>query len=84
MSLPPRRAAGDVLGTVSTTVAKITGIDIKEFAPIDINGRQIKNAIRLSQTLAKSEGKKVETATLRKVINLMTAFDRERSEASSI
>ena len=25
--LPPRRAAGDVLGTVSTTVAKITGID---------------------------------------------------------
>jgi hypothetical protein len=62
----------------------ITGIDVKELAPIDINGRQIKNAIRLSQTLAKSEGKKVETATLRKVISLMTAFDRERSEASSI
>jgi len=64
--------------------AGITGIDVAQLIPLDINGRQIKNAIRLSQTLAKSENKKVDTAVLRRVIGLMTAFDRERSEASSI
>jgi len=64
--------------------AGITGIDVAQLIPLDINGRQIKNAIRLSQTLAKSENKKVDTAVLRRVIGLMTAFDRERSEGSSI
>lgn len=64
--------------------ASIKGIDAKELAVIDINGRQIKNAIRLSQTLAKSEKKEVDVTTLKRVIELMTAFDRERSEAGSI
>jgi len=62
--------------------AGIQGINAKELSLIDINGRQIKNAIRLSQTLAKSESKKVDIKTLEKVIELMTAFDRERSQGS--
>lgn len=61
--------------------AGLNKIDTKRLAKFDINGRQIKNAIRLSQTLAKAEGKEVSNETLEKVIGLMTAFDRERSEA---
>lgn len=64
--------------------AGLKGLDAKLLAAHEINGRQIKNAIRLSQTLAKAEDKPVDTAALERVIKLMTAFDRERSDRSSI
>lgn len=51
--------------------AGIDGIAIDELSDNDINGRQIKNVIRLSQTLAASGGIKVTTNLVSKVIKKM-------------
>lgn len=51
--------------------AGIDGIAIDELSDHVINGRQIKNVIRLSQTLAASGGTKVTTNLISKVIKKM-------------
>lgn len=50
------------------------GLDLDVLAGHDINGRQIKNVIRLSQTLAKAEGRDVDVALVSEVIDLTTSF----------
>lgn len=38
------------------SAANVSGIDVSRLAGVDLNGRQIKNALRLAQTLALAEG----------------------------
>lgn len=54
--------------------AGIEGINLDQMAAHDINGRQIKNIIRLAQTLAKSKGESVSNQLIEKVIALTTNF----------
>jgi hypothetical protein len=44
--------------------AGVTGIDIPLMAKLDLNGRQIKNCIRLASTLSKNQNKQVTTQDL--------------------
>lgn len=56
--------------------------DVERLAEFDLNGRQIKNIIRNSQTLAKAEGESTVTLDrLTKMIELTTAFERNMSGA---
>ena len=57
--------------------AEITDVDISQLAEIDINGRQIKNCIRLAKTLAFARGESVSTELLVK----MTKFSEEFKNA---
>ena len=50
------------------------GLDLDVLAGHDINGRQIKNVIRLTQTLAKAEGREIDVAMVSEVIDLTTSF----------
>ena len=50
------------------------GFNLKVLSSHALNGRQIKNAIRMSQTLSRSQGKKVDMGMLEKVIGLITSF----------
>lgn len=54
--------------------AGLKGLDIERLAGHDINGRQIKNTIRLAQTLAKSRGTEVTETLMGEVIKLTTGF----------
>lgn len=56
----------------------LNGVDAFVLAQYDINGRQIKNVIRLSQTLAKANNETVTTRSLQKIISLVTKFEEER------
>ena len=52
-------------------------IDMGDLDIGTINGRQIKNAIRLSQTLAKSEGVEVNADHLRKTLAIGVQFEQD-------
>jgi len=54
--------------------------EIDKLATHDINGRQIKNVIRLTQTLAKAGGTKVDLPALEKVIANVTSFEKEMAK----
>lgn len=60
--------------------AGVKGLDEVALSAHDLNGRQIKNVIRLSQTLARSEGREVDEATIREVVDLTTAFNRSHEK----
>lgn len=49
--------------------AGIQGLDVAQLAEHDLNGRQIKNLIRLSQSMARQQG---ETVSMAHVINCLT------------
>jgi hypothetical protein len=51
-----------------------TAIDVDKLCGYNINGRQIKNAIRLAHGLAKSQGVEVSTAHLEHVITMSAQF----------
>lgn len=59
--------------------AGIKGMDAKALARFELNGRQIKNVIRLSQTLAKSTGADVTEDLVQEVIALTTKFNADRA-----
>jgi hypothetical protein len=61
--------------------AGITGVDINQLATHDLNGRNIKNVIRLSQTLSRSKGEAITTETMENVIELTSRFGREAAKA---
>lgn len=54
--------------------AGISGIDCDQLGEININGRQIKNAIRLAQGIAKSENQPVGLNHLQQVIDISREF----------
>jgi hypothetical protein len=57
--------------------AKIDTLDAAELASFDLNGRQIKNVIRLSQTLAKDEDVPINEHIVRRVVDLTTQFEKD-------
>jgi hypothetical protein len=57
--------------------ARITDIDVRKLAHHDVNGRQIKNAIRLAQTLARAENTKVTNEHIERTLLLSTKFKEE-------
>ena len=61
--------------------AKISGLDCAELAKIAINGRQIKNSIRLAQGLALQEGVPVNIQHIMKVVDLGQQFQQDLKEA---
>jgi len=55
-------------------MARITGIDSKELATFHLNGRQIRNTIRLSQALAKKEGVSVTRTHIDRTLRVTKQF----------
>ena len=72
----------EVRGKIWRNLLKAAGMSpvwadsVKEY---DINGRQIKNAIRLAQTLAKAGNRSVEVADLKRSIDVSLKFADEMS-----
>lgn len=64
--------------------AGITGLPVDVLAQNDINGRQIKNTIRLAQTLARAAGEKVGLEHIERTIAISTKFqeDMRRQKAA--
>jgi SpoVK/Ycf46/Vps4 family AAA+-type ATPase len=49
----------------------------KELYTYDVNGRQIKNSIRMAQTLARSKGRKVQVSDLKRAVTAALRFETE-------
>lgn len=62
------------------SAAGVTGLDTKRLAVHHLNGRQIKNVIRLSQTLATSKGGAVTPELVDEVVELTTNFDPHEND----
>lgn len=60
-----------------TASAKVSGLDINALAQHDLNGRQIKNVIRLAIKLARAKGGVVDDALLANVIERTGNFSTE-------
>ena len=60
--------------------AKVEGVNVDKLKSERLNGRQIKSAIRLSQTLAKARETVIDDALIGEVIELTTSFERERQK----
>lgn len=54
--------------------ADINGLDAADLATVEINGRQIKNTIRLAQGLARQEGVSVNRDHVMKVVEISSQF----------
>jgi len=57
--------------------AGIDGVDPKDFRQHEINGRQIKNSIRLAQALAASENRKVSKEFLESTLEVAHQFESD-------
>jgi len=57
--------------------AKVVNVESKSLAKFDLNGRQIKNTLRLAQALALSEGKAVETSHIIQTLQVVQQFQTE-------
>jgi SpoVK/Ycf46/Vps4 family AAA+-type ATPase len=53
-----------------------------EMANYDINGRQIKNSIRMAQTLARSKGRKVLISDLKRAATATIKFETEMKQSN--
>ena len=60
-----------------TEAASVDGLDIDQLAMHDLNGRQIKNVIKLAIKLARSKGNKVDNALIDSVIERTNNFANE-------
>ncbi len=62
-----------------STAAKyeLTESELDKLAQIDLNGRQIKNVLRLSQTLSKAQDKKPSFDQIDKIIARVQKFERD-------
>ena len=54
--------------------------DLEELAAVDLNGRQIKNAVRTAHSLACSEDGELEQQHLRTVLRTLESFERDLNE----
>jgi hypothetical protein len=61
--------------------ASIPGINVADFKHFEINGRQIKNSIRLAQALAAAEKIKVTKDVLMRTINVALQFQTDLLES---
>lgn len=66
------------------SAAQVEGLDPHELAAHALNGRQIKTAIRLSQTLARSRSEPVNPATVERVVELSNKFLEEVKRARGL
>lgn len=60
--------------------SRLEHLDAAAFASADLNGRQIKNVLRLAQTLARSEGVEVSEAHVRRTMAFSERFSAHLSE----
>jgi hypothetical protein len=58
-------------------VAGIGGLDVTKFSHIELNGRQIKNVIRMSQTLAKSQSRPVTADDIFTTVGVVEKFGHD-------
>lgn len=58
--------------------------EISALAKFDVNGRQVKNVIRLSQTLSRADKSKVTFETIRNTLEMSTQFERDMVEANKV
>jgi len=58
-------------------IAGISGIDINQLVKFDLNGRQIKNTIRLSQSIAFSKHEPIATEHILKTITSVIKFQED-------
>ena len=58
----------------------ITGMDLDELSSYDLNGRNIRNLVRLAQSVAISEEQTVSMDHFRRCIKLMLKFNQELKE----
>jgi len=61
--------------------AGVKGIDTKELAKFDLNGRQIRTAIRLSTAMAKMSKKEVNNEIFVETITIMEEFNKDGAPA---
>lgn len=61
----------------------LTNIDLDKLSTFNINGRQIKNVIRLSQTVDKSRCEGITTDLIAKNIMLTSAFMLDEEKTSN-
>ena len=66
--------AREQIWTNLLAAAKVTGLDPAELAKIKINGRQIKNTIRLAQGLASQSGIPVNTQHIMQCLDISVQF----------
>jgi hypothetical protein len=60
-----------------TSAAGVTGLDLDKLAEHDLNGRQIKNVIKLAIKLARAKGNQVDNALVDNVIARTSNFTNE-------
>jgi len=63
-------------------VAHLKGIDINQLKKYDLNGRQIKNTIRLSQSIAYSKNEPTSTEHILSTINTIIKFQEDLHKIS--
>eukprot|EP01121_Diplochlamys_sp_Union-15-3_P018421 TRINITY_DN6693_c0_g1_i1.p1 TRINITY_DN6693_c0_g1~~TRINITY_DN6693_c0_g1_i1.p1 ORF type:complete len:470 (+),score=88.16 TRINITY_DN6693_c0_g1_i1:105-1514(+) len=68
------RAAREKVWTNFLEVAKISGMDVKDLSQFELNGRQIRNTIRLAQALAKKEGVQVLRSHINRTLDVTKQF----------
>jgi SpoVK/Ycf46/Vps4 family AAA+-type ATPase len=73
--------AREQIWTNLLSAAKIEGINPKEFSHYEINGRQIKNSIRLAQALAASEDLPVTKEFLLQTVGVARQFQTDLLES---
>ena len=52
--------------------ADISNADVEDFASEDLNGRQIKNIMKMARLLAKNEGEPLHASHIRDVLSVAT------------
>jgi len=57
--------------------AGITGLDTEALGAMNINGRQIKNTIRLAQGLARQQNRDVQSSDIMKVVAITEQFHQD-------
>jgi hypothetical protein len=57
--------------------ASVEGLDVETLAGIPLNGRQIKNAIRLAQTLAKRDNRNVVASDVLDTVKIAEQFEKD-------
>ena len=60
--------------------ANVVGIDVNKLSEVEINGRQIKNTIRLSQGLAKQDGVPVDLSHIQTTLEISRQFKQDTLE----
>lgn len=65
------------IGRTSKDAPSFSNETLERLAAVDINGRQIKNAVRTASALARSEGKPLTEVHLQSVLETIAEFERD-------